>query len=45
MPNWWAWWSNFTILDTDDQIRLLKRKLIVAASIDENAGRRGNWPG
>ena len=30
--------SNFTILDTDDQIRLLKQ-LIVAANIDEK-----RWP-
>jgi DNA helicase-2/ATP-dependent DNA helicase PcrA len=33
--------SNFTILDTDDQVRLLKQ-LIQAEGIDENAGPRGS---
>jgi DNA helicase-2/ATP-dependent DNA helicase PcrA len=33
--------SNFTILDTDDQLRLLKQ-VIAEAGIDENAGRPNN---
>ena len=35
--------SNFTILDTDDQIRLIKQ-ILQAERIDDSAGRRGFWP-
>jgi DNA helicase-2/ATP-dependent DNA helicase PcrA len=35
---------SFTILDTDDQLRLLKQ-LIVAPTSTKSAGRRGCWPG
>ena len=35
--------SNFTILDTDDQKRLLKQ-LTQAANMTTNAGLRGCWP-
>ena len=38
MPRWSGSRSNFTILDTDDQLRLLKQ-LIAAANIDER-----RWP-
>ena len=34
---------DFTILDTDDQIRLLKQ-IIQAENIDEKDGRRARWP-
>ena len=34
---------SFTVLDTDDQIRLLKQ-LLEAENIDENAGRRDCSP-
>ena len=39
MPSWSACKSDFTILDTDDQVRLLKQ-IIAAANIDEK-----RWPG
>jgi DNA helicase-2/ATP-dependent DNA helicase PcrA len=35
--------SNFTILDTDDQVRLMKQ-LIVPPRSTRNAGPRGSWP-
>ena len=35
--------SNFTILDADDQLRLMKQ-VIAAENIDENAGPRAHWP-
>ena len=38
MPSWSGCSSNFTILDTDDQLRLLKQ-LIIAANLDEK-----RWP-
>ena len=34
--------SNFTILDTDDQLRLLKQ-LVQPQASTTNAGPRGNW--
>lgn len=36
--------SNFTILDTDDQLRLLKQ-ILLDAGIDVKNGRRADWPG
>ncbi len=36
--------SSFTILDTDDQLRLLKQ-LIRPRTSTRSAGRRGCWPG
>ncbi len=38
MPSWWGLKSNFTILDTDDQLRLLKQ-LVGASNIDDK-----RWP-
>jgi DNA helicase-2/ATP-dependent DNA helicase PcrA len=35
--------SNFTIIDTDDQVRLLKQ-LIAAEGIERSGGRRASWP-
>jgi hypothetical protein len=36
--------SNFTILDTDDQMRLLKQ-LIRPPELMRNAGPHAGWPG
>ena len=44
MPNWSGCKSDFTILDTDDQIRLIKQ-LLEAANIDEKRWPAGSSPG
>jgi DNA helicase-2/ATP-dependent DNA helicase PcrA len=36
--------SNFTILDTDDQVRLMKQLIVAPPGSTRNAGPRGSWP-
>ena len=44
MPSWSGCEPNFTILDTDDQLRLLKQ-VIIEAGLDEKRWPAGSWPG
>jgi superfamily I DNA/RNA helicase len=44
MPNWSGLKPNFTILDTDDQLRLMKQLITAAEYRRRNAGRRASSP-